>query len=77
LCFIREINPHYFGQHRWILTATYYFTKWIDAIPTRNATDYVIIDFIEENILARFGCPKKIIIDNAHAFKSKKMIIFS
>eukprot|EP00253_Pinus_taeda_P012708 PITA_12708 len=27
------------GQHRWILTATEYFTKWIEAIPTRQATD--------------------------------------
>jgi hypothetical protein len=29
LDFIGEINPTSLGQHRWILTATYYFTKWI------------------------------------------------
>ena len=34
------------------------------------------MDFIEENILARFGCPKIIVIDNATAFKSNKMIDF-
>eukprot|EP00253_Pinus_taeda_P008087 PITA_08087 len=33
LDFIGEINPSSSGQHRWILTATDYFTKWIEAIP--------------------------------------------
>ena len=34
------------------------------------------MDFLEENILARFGCPKRIVTDNAAAFKSRKMINF-
>jgi hypothetical protein len=70
LDFIGEINPNSSGQHKWILTATNYFTKWVEAIPTRATTDTIIIKFLEENILARFGCPRKIIIDNAQAFKS-------
>eukprot|EP00253_Pinus_taeda_P023659 PITA_23659 len=64
------------GQHRWILTATHYFTKWIEAIPCRQANDSVIIQFLENNILSRFGCPNKIITDNAAAFRSKKMVNF-
>ena len=72
LDFIREISPSSLGQHKWILTATDYFTKWIEAIPTRRATDAVIIQFLEENILSRFGVPRKIITDNVVAFKSKK-----
>eukprot|EP00253_Pinus_taeda_P023559 PITA_23559 len=56
--------------------ATDYFKKWIEAIPTRQATDAVIIQFLENNILSRFGCPNKLIIDNAAAFKSKRMIDF-
>jgi len=43
-------NPASSGQHHWILTATYFFTKWVEAIPTRNATDKVIMEFIEDNI---------------------------
>jgi hypothetical protein len=31
---------------------------------------------LEANILARFGCPDKIITDNAAAFRSKKMVNF-
>lgn len=36
----------------------------------------MIIQFLEENILSRFGVPRKIITDNAAAFKSKKMVDF-
>ena len=74
--FIGEINPNSSGQHKWILTAIDYFTKWIEAIPTRRATKIVIMDFLEENILARFGCPRRIVVDNASSFKSKQMINF-
>eukprot|EP00253_Pinus_taeda_P025533 PITA_25533 len=76
LDFIGKIHPTSSAQHKWILTATDYFTKWIEAIPTRQATDTVIIQFLESNILSRFGCPNKIIADNAAAFKSKKMVNF-
>jgi hypothetical protein len=36
----------------------------------------VVIYFLEENILSRFGCPRKIVTDNALAFKSMAMISF-
>jgi hypothetical protein len=65
LDFIGEIHPPSSGQHKWILTATDYFTKWIEVVPCRQATDSVIIKFLETNILSRFGCPRKIIADNA------------
>jgi len=76
LDFIGEIHPSSSGQHKWIQTETDYFTKWVEAIPCRQANDTVIIQFLECNILSRFGCPEKIITDNASAFKSKKMINF-
>ena len=76
LDFIGEIHPASSTQHRWILTATNYFTKWIEAIPSRQANDSVIIKFLENHILSRFGCPRKIITDNAAAFGSKKMVEF-
>ena len=76
LDFIGEIKLNYYGQHRWILTAIDYFTKLIEAIPTRRDTDVVIMDFLENNILSSFGCPMRLVTDNAQAFKSKKMINF-
>jgi transposase InsO family protein len=48
----------------------------VEAIPTKRATDSMVIDFLEDNILSRFGCPRKIVTDNAQAFKSMAMIIF-
>eukprot|EP00253_Pinus_taeda_P023995 PITA_23995 len=69
LVFIGEIHPTSSGQHSWILTVTDYFTKWIEAIPTRQAIDVVIISFLENNILSRFGCSNMLITDNATDFK--------
>jgi hypothetical protein len=65
LDFIGEINPHSSTQHKGILTTTDYFTKWVEAIPIKRATDLVVIDFLEDNILSIFGCPRKIVTDNA------------
>jgi hypothetical protein len=76
LDFIGEINPHSSTQQRWILTTTDYFTKWVEAIPTRRATDSVVIYFLEENIFSRFGYPRKIVTDNTQAFKSMAMVSF-
>jgi len=56
LDFIGEIHPISSNHHRCILTTTNYYTKWVEEIPVRNATDSVVIKFIE-NILSRFGCP--------------------
>jgi hypothetical protein len=75
LDFIGEIHPASSGQHRWILTATYYFTKWIEAIPTRNASHKVIIGFLED-IMVRFGCLNIIVTNNASSFKAKPLIQF-
>ena len=73
---IGEIHPASSGQHRWILTSIDYFKKWIEAACTKQAIDMVIISFLENNILSCFGCPNKLITDNAAAFKSKRMVEF-
>jgi hypothetical protein len=72
----KEIHLHASAQHKWILTTTDYFTKWVESILTRNATNSVVINLLEENILSRFGCPRKIVTDNAQAFKSMVMVNF-
>ena len=76
LDFIVEINPSSSSQHRWIVTTTNYFSKWVEAIPVKQATNTVIIEFLVNNILSIFGCPKKLVTDNAKAFSSAKMIKF-
>jgi transposase InsO family protein len=76
LDFIGEIHPSSLGQHKWILTNTNYFTKWIKAMPCRKAIDSIIIIFLETNILSHFGCPRKIIANNAATFRSNRLIDF-
>jgi hypothetical protein len=75
LDFIGEIHPASSEQHRWILTATNFFTKWIEAIPTRSTSHKVIIGFLEY-LIVRFGCPRKIVIDNATSFKAEPLVKF-
>ena len=74
LDFIGEINPSSSGQHKWILVATDYFTKWIEAIPTRNATHQVIMRFLYENIFSGFGFPVRLVTDNAPYFKVGELV---
>jgi hypothetical protein len=76
LDFIGEMHPPSWGQKKWLLIATDCFTKWIEAVPCRQATDFVIIKFLETNILSRFGCPGKIIANSAMVFRSKRIIHF-
>jgi hypothetical protein len=76
LHFIGEINLTSSGQDKWILNATTYFTKWIEVVSTRKKTHVVIIQFLENNIFSRFGCPRRIRTDNATTFKSKRMVKF-
>lgn len=44
---ISEIIPHSFKKHKYILTATDYFTKWVEAIPIKVANSENIIEFID------------------------------
>jgi hypothetical protein len=57
----------------WVLTATDYFTKWIEAIPTRSSSHKVIMRFLHD-IMARFGFPRRIITENVASFKVQPLI---
>ena len=45
------------GGYIWILVATEYFTKWVEAIPLRKTTSAAVANFIREHIITRFGIP--------------------
>uniref|UniRef100_A0A2N9ENL2 RNA-directed DNA polymerase n=1 Tax=Fagus sylvatica TaxID=28930 RepID=A0A2N9ENL2_FAGSY len=59
------------GGYIWILVATEYFTKWVEAIPLRKATGAAVANFIREHIITRFGIPYKLITDNGTPFINK------
>lgn len=74
--FIGKITNKSSGGHSWILVATDYFTKWVEVFPTKKSTSRVVVDFILNKIIIRFGCPKRSVIDNAMCFRSNEYIDF-
>jgi hypothetical protein len=59
------------GGHIWILVATEYFSKWVEAIPLRKGTGAALANFIREHIITHFGIPYKLISDNGTPFINK------
>lgn len=76
LYFIGEISDKSSGGHRWILVAINYLTKWVEAIPTKQATSKVVIKFLMENIIVKFGVPARIITDNGMCFRYQEFNTF-
>ena len=74
--FIGEISPSSSSGFSWILVATDYFTKWVEAIPTRNSASKVVNNFLLNNMITRLGCPERIVIDNSMCFRSEEFIKF-
>ena len=63
--------PKATGNRRWLIVATDYFMKWVEAEPLANIKDKDSIKFVWKNIITRFGIPKTIISDNGMQFTSK------
>ncbi|KAL0405692.1 UNVERIFIED_CONTAM: hypothetical protein Slati_3883100 [Sesamum latifolium] len=45
------------GGHLYILAATYYFSKWPEAVPLKEVKKENVADFIHTNIIYRCGVP--------------------
>jgi hypothetical protein len=58
LDFIGQIHPPSLKGHRFMLVAINYFTKWTDETPLKNMMHKVVIEFIIEHIIHRFGIPQ-------------------
>jgi hypothetical protein len=70
LDFIGEVHPESFKGHQFILVATDYFTKWIEAVPLRNITHREVISFLHEHIIYRYGVPQSLTTDQGPSFMS-------
>ncbi|CAL9012635.1 unnamed protein product, partial [Prunus brigantina] len=71
---IGKIYPASNKQHCFIIVATDYFTKWVEAKPVKSTTSQEIIIFIEEQIIQRFGIPESITTDRGSSFISGEML---
>ena len=54
-----------------------YFTRWVEAAPLHKVSEYVVINFLQENIMTRFGVPISLVVYNASYFSYIKIIEFS
>jgi hypothetical protein len=68
------IKPWLF--HERALVATDYFTKWIEAV-SLNMTHKVIIHFISEHIIHRFGISQTLTMDQGSSFMSHQIREFA
>jgi len=55
----------------YILVVVHYVSKWIKAIPSWNNDHKIVIKFLKENILSRFGIPRAMISDSGTYFCNK------
>ncbi|XP_055824426.1 uncharacterized protein LOC129892945 [Solanum dulcamara] len=66
-------KPPASNEHRFILVAINYFTKWVKASTYKAVTKKVVEDFVRDNIVCRFGILESFIPDNAANLNSDLM----
>jgi transposase InsO family protein len=70
--FVGPINP--LGNHtgtRYIITATKYLTKWVEAREVKDCSENTGMRFIFDDIISRFGCPEILMSDQGTHFINK------
>ncbi|KAL2642779.1 hypothetical protein R1flu_010366 [Riccia fluitans] len=68
LDFVDPINPTASNSHRYLLVATDYVTKWVEAASLPDYTTRSIAEFLYSYILARYGCTEELISDQGSHF---------
>ncbi|RVW48156.1 Gag-Pol polyprotein [Vitis vinifera] len=58
------------AQKKFLLVATDYFSKWVEAEAFASIKDKDVTKFVWKNIICRFGIPQTIIADNGPQFDS-------
>ena len=61
---IGKIHPTASNGHEFILEAIDYFTKWVEAVSYKVLNLKKVAQFIQTNIICKYGVPHEIISDN-------------
>nr|XP_025888393.1 uncharacterized protein K02A2.6-like [Solanum lycopersicum] len=70
---VYKLLSHPLLMDRFILVAIDYFTKWVEATYYKSVTKKVVVDFVRNNLICKFGVPKSIITDNGANLNSHLM----
>jgi hypothetical protein len=71
LDFFGPFNPKS-NEKSYILVATNYMTKWLEAMALQNATEEEIIQLLFE-LFVRYGLPREVITDEGSQFTTNKI----
>ncbi|KAM2151857.1 hypothetical protein ACFX1R_046264 [Malus domestica] len=75
--FIGQIYPASSKGHTFIIVATYYFTKCVEASAVKTITSTIVMKFIETKILHRYGVLETIVTYHKPSFISKEVEEFA
>jgi hypothetical protein len=62
--------PNSYG-YLFILVAVHYVSKWVEAIACKTNDHRVVLQFLKENVFARFGTPRAIISNGGKHFLNR------
>jgi hypothetical protein len=77
LDFISQIHPASSKGYQFVLVATDYFTKWMEAVKLKNMMHKEVILFISEHIIHKFGIPQTLTIDQGSSLMSHQVREFA
>lgn len=72
--FIGMIHPASSKHHNFIIVATDFFSKWVEAKPLKNVTADKVVKFIYQNLICRFGILECIVTDRGVSFMSIEVV---
>lgn len=71
---IGPINKNTSNEHRFILVAINYFTKWVEASSYTHVTQKVVKKLIEKDLVCHYDLSTKLITNNSHCFNRKLIL---
>ncbi|GKV53168.1 hypothetical protein SLEP1_g59706 [Rubroshorea leprosula] len=74
---IGKIYPPSSKGHSFIIVATDYFTKWVEARPMKKVDQGDVIKFIKEDLIHRFGLPETITSNQGTALVGSQVEAFA
>ena len=74
---IGKVRPTSKKKNCFVIVATDYFTKWVEAKAYKDVTKYDVIKFIKQTIVHQFGLPQNITVDNGIAFNGSRVLAFA
>jgi transposase InsO family protein len=64
------------GGRKFLLVATDYFTKWVEAEALKHISQTEVRSFLWKNIVTRFGIPRPLVYDNGTQFRGSVIAEF-